>query len=70
MNERVRQPKSCSTCVNKLLCPIIGRPCAGHDSVKLFKSLLTQYAPGVDWDIMLDEIKEHRKLIRGYRGNE
>lgn len=69
-NERIKQPKLCSNCVNRLICPVSGRACAGHNSTQVFKSLLKQYAPTTDWDALLSEIKELRKLNRGYRSNE
>ena len=69
-DERIKQKELCETCISRLICPVAGRACMGHNSEDTFKGLLKMYAPNIDWDAMLSEIEKMRKSSRGYRNNE
>lgn len=69
-NERIKQDKLCETCISRLICPLAGRACHGHNSSKVFKGLLAMLAPNTDWDRALSVVEEVRKSDRGHRSNE
>ena len=60
----------CDDCVSRYICPVRGRACMGHNSINVFKGLLKQFSPNTDWDRVLDEVEQTRKMSRGYRSNE
>lgn len=69
-DERIKQDKLCENCISRLICPVAGRACMGHNSPEVFKGLLKQYSCNTDWDRVLLEVEKVRKMSRGYRLNE
>lgn len=69
-DERIKQDKLCDNCISRLICPLAGRACMGHNSEGTFKGLLKMIVPDINWDGVLLSIKETRESNRGYRNNE
>ena len=68
--ERIKQNNLCETCISRLIWPLAGRACMGHNHEGTFLGLLKLVAPNNDWDEILAAVKEVKESDRGYRSNE
>jgi len=48
----------CVSCINRILCPVMGRSCDGYNDLDLFRGYLMMLAPKTDWNTILGNIKK------------